>query len=487
MAIETELKLRISPENLKKLRRHSLFKAQQISAPVTQRLYNVYFDTPELELNRRRMALRLRRKGGLWIQTLKGGGQVKGGLHERLEWEVPVKEARLDFTGLDREVWDVHLPESIRARLQAVFITDFIRTSRLLGWQGAVIEVCMDNGEVKNDLHSTPICEVELELKSGEPGQLFSLAQAILDIVPVELETVSKAELGYSLGQSASPVKGVLPVLQASNSLPDALQSIIWSCLLHFQKNLQGALQGIDAEYLHQLRVALRRLRVVLGLTAKYRADDELAALRDLLSELCATLGEVREWDVLIQTVESLPLGLQSLLPLCLKQRGDRYTRLRNRADEIQRLMLRIAIWMNGNYWQQDEAPSLHDFATRSLNRLARREEKADLSDPDALHALRIRTKKLRYSAEFFAGLYDARRVKRSIAALNEIQEISGAINDLKVAERLLDGLAAGGAVSRKLVRQIEVEMAADLHVQIKALNKHVTSFYRQSLFWAGD
>src|SRR3989339_673406 len=98
MAIETELKLRIAPGQLAKLKRHPLLKAHQLTRPGTRRLYNIYFDTPKLELNQSAMALRLRRSGRQWLQTLKGGGSIQGGLHQRNEWEMPVRGPALDFS-----------------------------------------------------------------------------------------------------------------------------------------------------------------------------------------------------------------------------------------------------------------------------------------------------------------------------------------------------------------------------------------------------
>jgi len=112
----------------------------------------------------------------------------------------------------------------------------------MLDWQGAQIELCMDHGEVRTEQRSTAICELELELKSGEPAQLFELALALLEIVPFELEPVSKAEQGYRLltGYVDKPVKGVAPALAGTATLAEALQTLIWSCLMHLQRNLRG-------------------------------------------------------------------------------------------------------------------------------------------------------------------------------------------------------------------------------------------------------
>src|SRR5574340_1004719 len=361
MAVETELKLRIAPQQLARLKRHPLLGKHQVTRPVTRRLYNIYFDTPRLELRESGMALRLRRAGRQWLQTLKGGGSVQAGLHRRDEWEIPVSRAALDFSSPQTAEWEEHLPPRLRKKLQPVFVTDFSRTSRMLDWQGAQIELCMDHGEVRTEQRSTPICELELELKSGEPAQLFELALALLEIVPLELEPVSKAEQGYRLltGYADKPVKGVAPTLAKTATLAEALQTLIWSCLLHLQGNLRGAMSSDDAEYLHQMRVALRRLRVVLRMVEKFRADETLSALSGDIAALCVALGRAREWDVFIaETMQPMcarmagHAGLQALLAASERQRAVCYADLRGvqQARELQRLLLRFALWMNGAY-----------------------------------------------------------------------------------------------------------------------------------------
>jgi inorganic triphosphatase YgiF len=503
MAVETELKLRITPEQLAKLKRHALLKAHSVTRPVTRRLYNIYYDTPKLDLHKSEMALRLRHAGRQWLQTLKGGGSVKAGLHQRNEWEVPVSGAALDFSAPQAAEWDEHLPQSLRKKLQPVFVTDFSRTSRMLLWQGAQIELCLDQGEVSTEQHSTPICELELELKSGDPQQLFELALAILEIVPFELEVVSKAEQGYRLlsGYTEHPVKGVSPALARTDTLADVLKTLIWSCLQHFQNNLRGAMGSDDDEYLHQMRVALRRLRVVLRMAEKVSADEQLAGLSKDISALCVALGHIREWDVFIaQTVQPMcarmagHAGLQALLATCERQRAACYAALRGEAQarELQRLMLRFAIWMNGQYWQQQAqtVQQAQDFATRRLHKLAKRfaQSGQQLNTVDAarLHALRILAKKLRYSAEFFAALYDKQKARSFLAALSEVQEVLGQINDVAVAHRLLDELAADASLAahQEAVVLAKGWIAHDLSHQLSVLRKTIQRFNKQAAFW---
>lgn len=503
MAVETELKLRIAPEQLAKLKRHALLKTHSVTRPVTRRLYNIYYDTPKLDLHKSEMALRLRHAGRRWLQTLKGGGSVKAGLHQRNEWEMPVSGAALDFSLPQAAEWEEHLPQPLRKKLQPVFVTDFSRTSRMLMWQDAQIELCMDQGEVSTEQHSTPICELELELKSGDPQQLFELALAILEIVPFELEAVSKAEQGYRLlsGYIEHPVKGVAPTLARTDTLADVLKTLIWSCLQHFQNNLRGAMGSDDAEYLHQMRVALRRLRVVLRMAGKVSADEQLAELSKDISALCVALGRIREWDVFIaQTVQPMcsrmggHAGLQALLAASERQGAACYAALRGAAQarELQHLLLRFAIWMNGPYWQQQTETVLQaqDFATRRLHKLAKRFARSgqQLHTVDAaqLHALRIVAKKLRYSAEFFAALYDKQKAKSFLAALSEVQEVLGQINDVAVAHRLLDELAADAALAghQEAVVLAKGWIAHDLSHQLSVLRKTIQRFNKQSAFW---
>lgn len=513
MAVETELKLRIAPEQLARLKRHALLKSCSVSRPVTRRLQNIYYDTPKLDLHKSAMALRLRHAGTQWLQTLKGGGSVQAGLHQRNEWEVPVRSAKLDFSTTQAVEWDEVLPLSLRKKLHPVFVTDFSRTSWMLNFQDAQIELCMDQGEVRTEERSMPICELELELKSGKPRQLFELAQTILEIVPFELEAVSKAEQGYRLlsGYTEHPLKGVAPAVVRTDTLADVLKMLIWSCVQHFQNNLSGAMghgtmAGDVAEYLHQMRVALRRLRVVLRMAEKVRANRQLAGLYEDVSALCVALGRIREWDVFIaETVQPMcarmpgHAGLQALLAASERQRADCYTALRDesRARELQRVLLRFAIWMNGDYWkragwqpQTKTGLQARDFAARRLRKLAKRfalsAQQLDTADAARLHALRILAKKLRYSAEFFAGLYDKRKSGPFLAALSEVQDVLGQINDIAAAHRLLDALAADDALAthQEAVVLTRGWIAHEVSAQLTVLRNTIQRFNKQAAFW---
>ena len=499
MAVETELKLRIVPEQLARLKRHALLRALQVARPATRHLHNTYYDTPKLELHQSGMALRLRHIGRQWLQTLKGGGEVQAGLHQRNEWETPVAGEMLDFAALEA-CGAKRLPHAIRKKLQPVFVTDFSRTSRMLAFEGAEIELCMDSGKIRAGRRTKQISELELELKSGEPAQLFKLALALIDIVPLEVEHASKAEYGYRLFAHAKPVvtKAVTPGLAKCSDVPSALQAMIWSCLLHLQANVPGTVHKLGDEYLHQVRVALRRLRVVLGMAKTFRADDELAALHKDVAALCVELGCSREWDVF--TTQTLAqarahlhthAGLRNVLSASKKLREQHHARLRYalQSQGFQRLLLRFGAWMHGDYWHKqaaDDGLTLPHFAAQILEKrskqVGKRGRKLTGADTGQLHVLRIACKKLRYSAELFTSLHSGTKPKRYLSALAPMQDTLGMLNDIAVARRLLDEL--DNTARHEMLILIRGWIEHDFAGRLAELRKVWKKFSGQKAFW---
>jgi inorganic triphosphatase YgiF len=199
--METELKLSLSAPELPRLLAHPLL------APTvdTQRLLNTYFDTPELALQQRRMAVRERLAGEQWLLTVKTAGQSQNGLSRRQEWEGPTTPGALQF---DTLVDDAALAQdlmALRPNLRALFGTDFERQRWVIDHAGAQIEVALDQGRIHvpgTDL-SEPLLELELELLSGPEEALMALADVLRQTPqgPVTLvpSDASKAQRGMAL------------------------------------------------------------------------------------------------------------------------------------------------------------------------------------------------------------------------------------------------------------------------------------------------
>ena len=203
--METELKLSLSAPDLPRLLAHPLLAPRGD----TLRLLNTYFDTPDLALQQRRMAVRQRLAGEQWLLTVKTAGQSQNGLSRRQEWEGPTTPGALQF---DTLVDDAALAQDLmmlRPNLRALFCTDFERQRWVLSHAGAQIEVALDQGRIHvpgTDL-SEPLLELELELLSGPEEALMSLADALRQTPqgPVTLvpSDASKAQRGMALWQQA--------------------------------------------------------------------------------------------------------------------------------------------------------------------------------------------------------------------------------------------------------------------------------------------
>jgi inorganic triphosphatase YgiF len=199
--METELKLSLSAPDLPRLLAHPLLT----QTGDTQRLLNTYFDTPELALQQRRMAVRERLAGEQWLLTVKTAGQSQNGLSRRQEWEGPTTPGALQFNTL---VDDAALAQdlmTLRPNLRALFCTDFERQRWVITHAGAQIEVALDQGSIHvpgTDL-SEPLLELELELLSGPEEALMALADVLRQTPqgPVTLapSDASKAQRGMAL------------------------------------------------------------------------------------------------------------------------------------------------------------------------------------------------------------------------------------------------------------------------------------------------
>jgi len=205
MAIELELKLMLHPEYLKSASNFldgicSLSETDGQSRQPTLSLMNAYFDTEESSLMLGGVALRIRAVNGTFIQTVKTRGSNRIGMHARGEWEWFLPNDQLDLSLLK----DVPLPEPLLdmswcSELIEVYRTDFERQVWNVESQGAKIEAVCDKGLVTSPYGEDSICELELELKSGDEAGLYHFALQLAEHVPVQVSVVSKAQKGVRL------------------------------------------------------------------------------------------------------------------------------------------------------------------------------------------------------------------------------------------------------------------------------------------------
>lgn len=288
---ETEIKLRVSHETLAALREHPLLKKRNKSGWQRGELFNQYFDTPARDLARAHVALRLRRDGEQLIQTLKTRGQSVAGLSERNEWDWYLDTPTLDLSKLADDCWPAALADLDKSQLAPLFTTDFIREKAEIAWgrgkAKVVIEAALDLGKVIAGEGEEEICELELELRQGEPDALLELAAELAADLPLMPCDISKAERGYRLFDVHSySLNLAVPQIEAQQPLDDAFAALAWYLLGSSQRLAEQYRFNGHWKLLEQWLQQLMDLRALLGSLGQAVPRASSRELREALDEL---------------------------------------------------------------------------------------------------------------------------------------------------------------------------------------------------------
>ncbi|WP_026224705.1 CYTH and CHAD domain-containing protein [Methyloversatilis thermotolerans] len=468
MAKEIELKLALAEHGWPAFSRHPLLR-EAIAAPHRQSLRNLYFDTPDLALKRQRVALRLRQTGRRWVQTVKCAAAARAGLSARPEWETPF-DGHFDFSAVDDEAVRAEL-ESLRDRgaLATVFDTNFERREWRFAAEGGEVLLMADRGHIISGEHRETISEIELEIAGGASvPALLDIAARLAERLPLRAESRSKAQRGYELMAGSTPVavRASRSPLSAEATPDEAFKAIALDCIAHYQANEHGALTSEAPEFVHQMRVALRRLRSALRVFGPALPEGVADGLTGRLRALAGDLGELRDRDVLHEELLSPALvahrsaGLKKLERHLAAARSQTRDRVLIALQDGRQARLMIALLQT----LHAAPPAEHRLSLQALarKRLARARSRVAAAvdharggDIAALHALRIDVKRLRYAVEFFMPLLPHKKAQRTLALLTEAQEKLGFINDLSQAGPRLLLAADGDAAMLRAVSQI--------------------------------
>lgn len=291
MTIEIELKFIATPQAAESLGSRLAAWPHQYSAPLA--LTNTYFETPDNQLRRWDMGLRIRGIGEAYEMTLKVAGQTLGGLHQRPEYNVELTRPELDIARLPAEIW----PEgcdlnALQQQLKPLFTTHFKRERWLVTFGNSEIEVALDRGEVSAGEFSEPLQEIELELKQGDLADVLALAAELGQAEGLRLGSLSKAARGYWLaqGKPQQPVRP-LPVLQAKPkaTVEEGMQAALTLALKQWQYHEELWLRGETAARAAILDAleTVRQTFTLFGALVPRKASN---ALRQKLTGLIETL-----------------------------------------------------------------------------------------------------------------------------------------------------------------------------------------------------
>jgi inorganic triphosphatase YgiF len=472
---EVELRLTGTPEALKAAFDSALPAPKGRRADEVSRLDSRYFDTRNHRLREAGLALRVRETDRHYLQTLKAGDDVQAAMLDRSEWEVCLSDARPDPGSLPDVASALIAGAAGDDDLQPVFATRIERRKRLVsfadddeddGSSVSNIEAVLDLGEIDVESGPIPVAEIELELIDGRPDALYRAALDLQATGSLRLETRSKSSRAYERLADLPPTvhNAKRPDLAKDDDVDTAMAAIFRSCFDQWLANRAAALDGRDSEGVHQMRVGLRRLRSALSVFRKMIPEGQLAWLQPDAKNAINSLGPARDWDVFLGDLLAPVIeariddsGLKALRRKAETRRRQSHRRARQDLDDAEatRFALHFGLWLESAGWQQDRkgkpaklaAQPLKTFAASVLNKrhgkvLSFGPRLADLS-AESRHELRIAIKKLRYAVEFFGPVFDKTARKPYLKSLKNLQDDFGDLNDLAVAERLLEDLLA--------------------------------------------
>jgi triphosphatase len=491
--VEIELKLLVDPDRLADFNGAPVIAVNARSKGVRKHLISVYYDTPERTLWRNGLTLRVRKSGARFVQTVKaesGDDPLRRG-----EWEASVPSLAPDLA-----LAMPFIPAKLQADLEAegvesVFSSDIHRHQRMVELPSGTVEVAFDHGVLKAGERSMPVSEIELELKGGSRLAIYELALRLAEHGPVQPSIRTKSARGFDLAVDAPPAarKPRKLRLHPQVSLDDAFATILRACLMHLIESIPAAKDGRDPEGIHQLRVALRRIRSALDLMRSVVSLSKLEALRSDARWFAQNLSPARDWDIFQK--KTLPIiakfcptihGFDALEEVAARRQSSAYCKARLVLAERRtaNFVLGLGAWIEARGWRSDIAseglsqlaePTIA-FAARMLSaqqaKVLKRGRGFKSLAADERHRVRLAVKKLRYVADFLLPLYgDRKPVRRYSDRLTELQKDLGSYNDMATTASLLAGLGAEAPGSNSAVAaitgwQAHAMVGAETHVR---------------------
>ncbi|QJR80403.1 CYTH domain-containing protein [Alteromonas pelagimontana] len=290
-----------------------------VSKAHEKQLQNDYYDTSNHDFQHQKMGFRVRGNNGRFEQTLKTHGRVSGGLHERAEYNIPLKDAQPDLRLFDKDVWPPEWDaDVINTKLARQFSTHFTRTAFEVGCHGSVIELVFDEGEVKTGKARAPIQEIELELLEGQVSELFLLATVLNEKLELRLSDVSKAAQGYQLLHGVNPQVKPLPAflqLHEEETTENAFAKSAQCALAHWQHHEHLYLETGSVKLLSEVADSLRLLLQSVSLYLPVLQCPEMLELHKQVMKFM----QVWLWQEDLQSLRYL-LSKKSLFNKCLSK-----------------------------------------------------------------------------------------------------------------------------------------------------------------------
>jgi inorganic triphosphatase YgiF len=403
-------------------------------------------DTPDCALTSHHQELRARYLDEQITVTYKGPDVGVGALHEREELEAK-------FAGplpKDYRAWSPQIAQRVeplvgKAALAPVVEMDVHRrTWELVRRTQVVAELALDEGVISANGKTTPVHELELELKeAGTRADLTALEDLFTRQLPLRPEPHSKLERGLALLRRRTRKE------ERHRRLADVSRVQLQAYLHDLRTFEPVARAGIDPEGVHKMRVAIRRLRTALRMLqeATEAPTHQLRQFRQQLKMLADALGEVRDLDVLLTRVraysEQDPTSGDDLAVVrehLLDVRSAASARLHRTlaSARVAQMLRRLDSFAQSLAESDDGRPVVlvRHVAGGAIwtryERLLSYETVMREAAPPLLHHVRIACKQTRYAMEFFAPAL-GKRAKPPMKALIQAQDHLGTLHDTVV------------------------------------------------------
>ncbi|MEJ1976710.1 MAG: CHAD domain-containing protein [Acetobacteraceae bacterium] len=377
------------------------------------------------------------------------------------------------------------------------------RVLTLPGDEDEPVTLTLLEGALRGVTREKPVCRLMLD---GPAPLLLTLSTTLAQSVRLSAPRWSLACEALALARGyAPPARHTgAPEVPPGATLADAVALVLGHLADVILAGAPSAAEGHTPEPVHQMRVAVRRLRSALSVFRRAADGPALQALGPALKHLGAVLGPARDWDVFLggtgravgeALAEDKRVG--AMLVAGARRRNLAYAELKRMLEGPVFLQLEVALvqvaalrpWEAGADEEQAarlEGPAA-DYATKLLER---RLEQMLSPGPDIthlpiedLHTLRKEGKRLRYAAEFFSPLYGRRSTKRFIERLAVLQEALGHLNDTAAASALMAGLG-GGSDRAFAAGVVHGFIAAGIGNVRGEIERSWTKFRKQEPFW---
>ena len=227
-----------------------------------------------------------------------------------------------------------------------------------------------------------------------------------------------------------------------------AFRAVCSAALAQIESNAGGFARSCDAEFLHQLRVGLRRLRAALRAFRPVLPKRPAKTLARSLRKFAPALGAARDWDVFCAWLQDRVPELKSLNASARRKcvGARRKARVAIASSEFRRTLDGARQLAERSIDRVPIAELAREALEKSHRKAMKKARRIRWHDGSQRHALRVRLKRLRYACEYFAPCFESPAAARYVGWLKAMQEILGDLNDIAVGRSLLSELPAAPA-----------------------------------------